>query len=209
LLLSVFGLAGIPLTLRMNDISWNQYIENPAWYAGFKDSATRWPFVAYASDSYAGDSTFECATIRCPVEKMTQISRSFYGHPHPISGRPLNLKILDSQGLIVKGYGGDLEHWQKELISTFYDNLIDCSFNRSSDNCEGMNPTSQFRPLGNGNIYYSESDFLRDSGVRIQRFYIDTRASSTLFFLDWSAAIGMLGSVVCLLFLRRVRGYER
>lgn len=154
----------------------------------------------------AGVGDFECAEVKCPLEKMTEISKGFMGRLQP-SG------MLEPDGHIAKAWGDEWSEWQKQIITLYFNHLRDCEFKPAGLNCghdDRGNPYSGYkRPIGKGIASYPPERFTLNGGdsygIVIEYIYIDKRASSILFVLIWTAVVGALGSVICILLWFRTR----
>jgi hypothetical protein len=94
------GVIGTAFILKQQKISTEQYYPYIVWHLGFSNVAAKWPFVFVAGPGHlAGAGTeiyqhvfwragwpfiisndarvFECSKVYCPVEKMTEIAKTY------------------------------------------------------------------------------------------------------------------------------------
>ncbi|MGA7858412.1 MAG: hypothetical protein WCA11_10825 [Terracidiphilus sp.] len=148
--LALIGLIGIPSVLIGDGVSTSQLSPSIAWYAGFKNSAPRWPFLLHTLDPFQGLAhAIECNPIGCPAAELTEIEKRCLGHVQPISGEP--------QGPFADSCGARAELMKLQIA------------------------------------FAADSRF---TGQILQGFTIDTRGTTILFFLIWSAVLGAPGFLI-------------
>jgi len=119
----LIGFIGILSFSFFDEISPAQFSQCFVWYAGFKDSAPRWPFLIHSTDTLLEKERLdECAEIHCPSAKLTVILKKTLGHIDPITAEPHPPAMFDSRGHISDQYAEQMRNAKGEMCLTLYGN---------------------------------------------------------------------------------------